>query len=57
MSYYWYNIQELQQKAKGKYHNCEGKEKAAKYYQINKDVIKEESCRRRERGKKRILQE
>ena len=40
MSYYWFNRQELLQKSKEKYDNgC--KEKAAKYYQDNKDVIKE----------------
>ena len=40
MSYYWFNRQELLEKAKEKYDNG-GKEKAAKYYQDNKDVIKE----------------
>ena len=40
MSYYWFNRQELLQKAKGKYCNCGGKEKAAEYYLQNKDVIK-----------------
>ena len=39
MSYYWFNRQELLQKVKEKYDNC-GKEKAAKYYQANKDAIK-----------------
>ena len=39
-SYYWFNTQELLQKAKEKYDNG-GKEKAAKYYRDNKDVIKE----------------
>ena len=32
MSYYCFNKQELLQKAKDKYHNCAGKEKAAEYY-------------------------
>ena len=32
MSYYWFNRQELLQKAKDRYHNCGGKEKAAEYY-------------------------
>ena len=41
MSYYWFNIQEVLQEAKDKYHNCGSKEKAAEYYQTNKDVIKE----------------
>ena len=39
MSYYWFNRQ-LLQKAKEKYDNG-GKEKAANYYQANKDAIKE----------------
>ena len=42
MSYYWFNRQELLQKAKKNYDNG-GKEKAAKYYQANKDVIKEKA--------------
>ena len=37
MSYYWFNRQELLQKAKEKYDNG-GKEKAAEYCQDNKDV-------------------
>ena len=41
MSYYWFNRQELLQKAKEKYHNYGGKEKAAEYYQTNKDAIKQ----------------
>ena len=40
MSYYWFNRQELLQKAKDKY-SCGGKERAADYYIANKDVIKE----------------
>ena len=42
MSYCWFNRQELLQKAKEKYENG-GKEKAAKYYKDNKDVIKQKS--------------
>ena len=42
ISYHWFNRQELLQKAKKKYGNG-GKEKDAKYYQANKDVIKEKS--------------
>ena len=42
MSYFWFNRQELLQKAKKKYDNG-GKEKAAQYYQANKDVIKEKA--------------
>ena len=37
MSYYWFNRQELLQKSEKKYDNG-GKEKAAKYYQANKNV-------------------
>ena len=41
MSYYFFNRQELLQKAQGKHHNYGGKEKAAEYYLENKDVLKE----------------
>ena len=37
MSYYWFNTQEILQKAKKRY----SKEKAAKYYLKNKEAIKE----------------
>ena len=40
MNYYWFN-RELLKKAKEKYQNKGGKEKAAKYYQDNKKIIKE----------------
>ena len=43
LSYYWLNRQESLQKAEGKYHNCGGKEKAAKYYHNNKYVTKEKA--------------
>ena len=43
MSYYWFNRQELFQKADSKYHNCGGKEKAAEINLQNKDVIKEKA--------------
>ena len=39
MSYYWFNKQEMLQKAKGKY----SKEKVAEYYAQNKETIKEKS--------------
>ena len=39
MRYYWFNRQELLQKAKDKYHGG-GKEEAAEYYIANKDVLK-----------------
>ena len=41
MSYYWFNREELLKKAKTKYHNKGGKEKVAKYYEDNKEAIKE----------------
>ena len=41
MSYYQFNRQELLQKAKDRYHNCSGKEKAAAYYAKSKEVLKE----------------
>ena len=43
MSYYWFNREEVMQKAEEKYHNCGGKEKAVEYYQTNKDVLKEKA--------------
>ena len=39
MNYYWFNRQEILQKAKEKY----SKEKAAEYYKQNKESIKEKS--------------
>ena len=49
MSYYWFNRQEILQKAKERY----SKEKAVEYYLKNKEAIKEMS---RERYK-HLLQE
>ena len=40
MSYYWFNRKGLLQKAKDRYHNCEGNEKAADYYLENRGVLK-----------------
>ena len=42
MNYYWFNRQEILQKAKQKY----SKEKAAEYYKQNKEVINEKSRER-----------
>ena len=39
MNYYWFNRQEILQKAQEKY----SKEKAAEYYKQNKEAIKEKS--------------
>ena len=43
MNYYWFDRQELFKKTKEKYNNRCGKKKAAKYYQDNKDVIREKA--------------
>ena len=43
MSYYWFNREEVLQRAKEKYHNSGSKKKAVEYYQTNKDVLKEKS--------------
>ena len=42
MNYYWFNRQEILQKAKENY----SKEKTAEYYRQNKEVIKEKSSER-----------
>ena len=41
MSYYFFNRQQSLQKAKYRYHNCGGKEKAAQFYIKNKEVLKQ----------------
>ena len=46
MSYYWFNREEVMQKAKEKYNNCGGKEKPAEYYRTNKDVLKKKAKNR-----------
>ena len=43
MSNYWLNREELLKKAKTKYHNKGVKEEAAKYYEDNKEAIKEKA--------------
>ena len=43
MNFYWFNRQELLEKAKERHHNGRGKEEAAKYYVANKDVLKEKN--------------
>ena len=49
MSYYWFNRQEILQKAREKYSN----EKAAEYYLRNKKVIKEKA-RKTNQNKRKI---
>ena len=39
MSYYWKNREVLLKKARNKYHNLGGKERAKKYYLENKNEI------------------
>ena len=46
MSYYWFNREEILLKSKEKYDNCGGKEKAAEFYRVNKDVLKEKAKNR-----------
>ena len=59
MSYYWFNRQEILQKAKEKY----SKEKAAEYYLQNKEAIKEKSknpyknCHKKKTINLRVLKE
>ena len=64
MSYYFFNRQELLQKAKDGYRNGGGKEKATEYYSKNKvlrenaknkyrNLLEEEKVAKREYGKNR----
>ena len=43
MSHYWFNRQELLQKAKDWRHSSSSKEKAADYYIANKHVLKKKT--------------
>ena len=42
MSYYWFNREKMLKNSWDKYHIKGGKEKAAKYYAANKEVLKED---------------
>ena len=59
MSHYWFNRQEILQKAKGRY----SKEKAAKYYLQNKEAIKEsqesviKTCHKKKKTRLRSMKE
>ena len=57
MSYYWFNRQEILQKAKERY----SKEKAAEYFAQNKEAIKEKSviktCHKKKRTRLRSTKE
>ena len=41
MSYYWFSRDKILKNAWNKYHNKGGKQKAAKYYAANQEVLKE----------------
>ena len=43
MSYYWFDREKLMEHVWDKYHNKGGKEKAAKYYRKNADLIRLEA--------------
>ena len=43
MSYYWFNRKKLLKNACDKYHNKEGKQKAAEYCRRNTDLIRLEA--------------
>ena len=55
----FFHIQELLQKAKDKDHNCGGKEKAAKYYNENEEVLKLgiETCQKKKKKQKGCAEE
>ena len=55
MSYYWFNREKLLKNAWGKYHNKEGKQKAAKYYAANEKVLREDA--RNKYRKRKYLKE
>ena len=60
MRHYWFNTEEVLQKAKEKYGNGGGKEKAAEYYIADKDVLKEKArnkYRNLSEGKKEVKRE
>ena len=58
MSYYWFNKQQLLQKANDRYQNCTEKEKAAKYSVKNKKhlkimhIISIETCQNKKKKQK-----
>ena len=43
MSYYWFNRKKLLKNAWDIYHNKGGKQKAAKYYTANQELLREDS--------------
>ena len=59
MNYYWFNRQEILQKAKEKY----SKEKAAEYYKQNKEALKKsqesviKTCRKKKKTRLKSIKE
>ena len=43
MSYYWFNREKKLKNAWDQYHNNGGKQKAAKYYAANQEVVREDA--------------
>ena len=43
MSYYWFNREKLMKNALDRYHNNGGKQKAAKYYAANQNILREDA--------------
>ena len=56
MNYYWFNRSKIMKDAKYKFHKKGCKEKAAKYYIANREVLKEDARNkyRNLSGKKKI---
>ena len=62
MSYYWFNREKILKNAWDKYYNKGGKQKAAKYYVANQNVLREDAKNKyrnlseKEKNKKRKYQ-
>ena len=63
MSYYWFNRQELLQKAKNRYHNGSGKKKLLNLISRNREVLGEEAkigtkaCQKKKKKQKKNIVE
>ena len=51
MSYYWFNREKSLKNAWDKYHNKGGKQKSAKYYAANQELLRENARNLSEREK------